>query len=79
MPVAEIIAIGTELLLGETQDTNTHFIAQNLRNAGIDLFRTTTIGDNIDRIASAIRESLSRADIIITPVVWVRRWMTPPG
>jgi len=66
MPVAEIIAIGTELLLGETQDTNTHFIAQNLRNAGIDLFRTTTIGDNIDRIASAIRESLSRADIIIT-------------
>lgn len=66
MPVAEIIAIGTELLLGETQDTNTHFIARKLRNAGIDLFRTTTIGDNLDRIAGAIQDSLSRADIIIT-------------
>lgn len=66
MPVAEIIAIGTELLLGETQDTNSHFIAKKLRGAGIDLYRTTTIGDNIDRIAGAIKESLGRADIIIT-------------
>jgi nicotinamide-nucleotide amidase len=66
MPIAEIIAIGTELLLGEIQDTNTHFIARKLRNAGIDLYRTLTIGDNIDRIASAIKESLTRADIIIT-------------
>lgn len=66
MPTAEIIAIGTELLLGETQDTNTNFIARKLRNVGIDLFRTTTIGDNIDRIAGAIQESLDRCDLIIT-------------
>jgi competence/damage-inducible protein CinA-like protein len=66
MPVAEIIAIGTELLLGETQDTNTHFIARKLRNAGIDLFRIMMIGDNIDRIAGAIQEALKRSDIIIT-------------
>jgi competence/damage-inducible protein CinA-like protein len=66
MPSAEIITIGTELLLGETVDTNTRFIARALRDKGIDLFRTSTIGDNPNRIAEIIREGLQRADIIIT-------------
>ncbi|NMB88382.1 MAG: competence/damage-inducible protein A, partial [Chloroflexi bacterium] len=66
MPAAEIIAIGTELLLGEIQDTNTQFLARTFRDAGIDLYRTTMIGDNAERIAQAIRESLTRCDIIIT-------------
>ncbi len=66
MPSAEIITIGTELLLGETVDTNTRHIARTLRSLGVDLYRTITIGDNVERIAEAIRESLSRADIIIT-------------
>ncbi|MFN2151783.1 MAG: molybdopterin-binding protein, partial [Anaerolineales bacterium] len=46
MPKAEIITIGTELLLGETTDTNTQYIARALRDEGIDLYRTSTIGDN---------------------------------
>jgi competence/damage-inducible protein CinA-like protein len=66
MPSAEIIAIGTELLLGEIVDTNSHYIARNLRDLGVDLFRTSTVGDNAQRIASLIRESLGRAEIIIT-------------
>jgi len=66
MPTAEIITIGTELLLGEIQDTNTRHIARMLRNAGIDLFRTTTIGDNLDRIASVVKEALERSNIILT-------------
>lgn len=66
MTTAEIITIGTELLLGEIQDKNTAFIAKQLRKLGIDLFRVTTIGDNTLRIADTIRESLSRADIVIT-------------
>ncbi len=66
MPVAEIIAIGTELLLGEIQDTNTKYLARVLRDAGIDLYRSTIIGDNAERIARAIQESLTRADIVIT-------------
>lgn len=66
MPVGEIIAIGTELLLGEIQDTNTSYIARAFRDAGIDLYRTMIVGDNIDRIAQAIREALARADIVIT-------------
>ncbi len=40
MPAGEIIAIGTELLLGEVQDTNTVYIARRFRDAGIDLYRT---------------------------------------
>jgi nicotinamide-nucleotide amidase len=66
MPVAEIIAIGTELLLGELQDTNTTYLARALREVGIDLYRTTIIGDNAERIAQAIRESMDRADVILT-------------
>ncbi len=66
MPSAEIITIGTEILLGEIVDTNTRFIALALRDLGLDLFRTVTIGDNIERIASAIRESMQRSEVIIT-------------
>lgn len=66
MPNAEIITIGTELLLGEIQDTNTRFLARSLRDAGIDLYRTTMVGDNIQRIAQVIQEASDRTDIIIT-------------
>ena len=63
---AEILAIGTELLLGEIIDTNTRAIARALREIGIDLFRTMTVGDNIVRIADALQDSFRRADVIIT-------------
>jgi molybdenum cofactor synthesis domain-containing protein len=66
MPTAEIIAIGTELLLGETADSNTRFIARVLRGLGVDLFRAQIVGDNTARIAEAVREALARADIVIT-------------
>lgn len=66
MASAELIAIGTELLLGEIQDTNTRYLTRQLRQLGIDLFRTTMIGDNPLRIAEVMRESLTRCDIVIT-------------
>jgi nicotinamide-nucleotide amidase len=66
MTSAEIITIGTEILLGEIVDTNTRYLAKNLRALGVDLYRTITIGDNEDRIASAIQHSMERADIVIT-------------
>lgn len=66
MPSAEIITIGTEILLGEIVDTNTRFLARALRGLGVDLFRTVTIGDNAQRIAEAIQESMHRADIVLT-------------
>jgi competence/damage-inducible protein CinA-like protein len=66
MPSIEIIAIGTELLLGEIQDTNTQYLARAVRDAGIDLYRATLIGDNAHRIAEAIRDATKRSDIVIT-------------
>lgn len=66
MPNAEIITIGTEILLGEILDTNAQYLARSLRDHGIDLFRTTSVGDNPERIARAIQEGLSRSTIIIT-------------
>jgi len=66
MPSAEILTIGTEILLGEIVDTNTRYIAHLLRGLGVDLYRTSTIGDNVERIAEAICHALTRADIIIT-------------
>ena len=66
MPSSEIITIGTEILLGEIVDTNTRYIARTLRDLGVDIYRTITIGDNAERIAATIRESMKRAEIIIT-------------
>lgn len=65
MPAAEILTIGTELLLGEIVDTNTQYLARQLRDAGIDLFYTTTVGDNEGRIAEAVRHALSRSQILL--------------
>ncbi len=66
MPSAEIITIGTEILLGEIVDTNARYLARALRDAGIDLYRKTTVGDNVQRIAQAIREALENNEIVIT-------------
>jgi len=62
----EILTIGTELLLGQIVDTNASWIAQRLAEAGIDLFYKTTVGDNAARIEAALRQALSRAEVIIT-------------
>ncbi len=63
---AEIISIGTELLLGEIVDTNAAWLAQQLAAAGVDVFFRTTVGDNVGRIAEAVSLALGRADIVIT-------------
>ncbi|NDJ75047.1 MAG: CinA family nicotinamide mononucleotide deamidase-related protein [Chloroflexi bacterium] len=63
---AEVITIGTELLLGEIVDTNSSYIARQLRDIGVSIYYLTTVGDNRARIADAIRLSLSRADVVIT-------------
>jgi len=66
MPSAEIITIGTEILLGEIVDTNSAWLARKLRDLNVDVFRTATVGDNAARIAEILRETMTRADIIIT-------------
>lgn len=66
MPSAEIITIGTELLLGEVVDTNSAFLARKLRDIGVDVYRTSTVGDNPTRISEIIKETIARTPIVIT-------------
>ena len=63
---AEIIATGTEILLGEIVDTNTSFLASELALLGIDIHFTSSIGDNFDRFSDVLRQAWQRSDIIIT-------------
>jgi competence/damage-inducible protein CinA-like protein len=63
---AEIVSVGTELLLGQIVDTHAPTMARLLAECGIGCTRRTTIGDNWDRLVGALRESLSRADLVIT-------------
>jgi competence/damage-inducible protein CinA-like protein len=63
---AEIVTIGTELLLGETLDTNSAHIARALREIGLDLYYQTTVGDNKERAAAVITAALDRAEVVIT-------------
>ena len=65
-PNAEIVAIGTEILLGEITDTNSVYLARQLRDVGVNVFFMTTVGDNLHRIADAISAALDRADVVIT-------------
>ncbi|HPU98140.1 MAG TPA: CinA family nicotinamide mononucleotide deamidase-related protein [Candidatus Hydrogenedentes bacterium] len=64
-PVAEIIMIGSELLLGELQDTNATYLAQTLAEQGIPLLWKTTVGDNLERITEALRNALERSAIVL--------------
>lgn len=66
MPSVEILAVGTELLLGQLVDTNTPYIASSLAAAGLDVYATHTAGDNRERIADAMRAALQRASGVIT-------------
>ena len=62
---AELLTIGTELLLGQIVDTNAAWMAQRLAEAGIDVFYKTTVGDNWGRIEAAMRLAMSRADVVL--------------
>ena len=62
----ELITIGDELLLGFTLDTNAAHIARTLAEAGVEVVRRTTVGDEADVIASAVREALERTGAVIT-------------
>lgn len=62
---AEIIAVGTELLVGDIVNTNARFLSQRLFSLGIDMYYQTVVGDNRSRLTEAIRLAFSRADLVI--------------
>jgi len=63
---AEIISIGTEILLGHIVNTNAAYLSQRLAECGVDVFYHTTVGDNPARLSSALKQALGRSDIVIT-------------
>ncbi len=63
---AEIVAVGTELLLGQIVDTNSAHIAQQLTTVGLDLHFKTNVGDNLERIKATLKNALDRSDFVIT-------------
>lgn len=62
---AEILSVGTELLLGQIVDTNANYLAQSLPGLGIDLYFISQIGDNLGRLTEAIQRALGRSDLIV--------------
>jgi nicotinamide-nucleotide amidase len=66
MANAEIVSIGSELLLGQIVDTNAAWMAQRLTDAGINMFYKSIVGDNPGRMREVIGQALERSDVVIT-------------
>lgn len=64
--IAEIVAVGTELLMGQVLNTDTQYIARRLSELGVTLHRQVVVGDNPARIREAIHTAIGRADVVIT-------------
>src|SRR5437588_253986 len=63
---AEIVSIGTELLLGTITDTNASYLAQRLAGLGINCYYVSQVGDNLDRLVETLRRAWARSDLIVT-------------
>jgi nicotinamide-nucleotide amidase len=63
---AEIVSVGTELLLGQIVDTHAAHMARILADCGIGCTRRATVGDNMDRLVSMLKDALERADLVVT-------------
>jgi nicotinamide-nucleotide amidase len=61
----EVVAVGTELLLGQVVDTNSAWIGEKLAEAGIDSHFQVKVGDNLERIVLALRTALARSDAVV--------------
>ncbi|MBR3765226.1 MAG: competence/damage-inducible protein A [Clostridia bacterium] len=64
--IAEILCIGTELLMGQTLNTNAQFIARRLSALGVSQYHQCVVGDNEERLEAALRQAIARADVVIT-------------
>ncbi|HXV18638.1 MAG TPA: molybdopterin-binding protein, partial [Candidatus Omnitrophota bacterium] len=63
---AEILSVGTEILVGSILNTNCRFLSAKLAENAIDVYRHTSVGDNTERLKAAFAEALDRADLVIT-------------
>ena len=63
--IAEIICVGTELLMGQIVNTNAQFMAEKLAPLGVDLYRQQVVGDNPQRLTEAVLTALDRSDVVL--------------
>ena len=63
--IAELISVGTELLLGNIVNTNAAFLSEECAKLGLSVYYQTTVGDNRERMTEVIRTALSRADVVV--------------
>jgi nicotinamide-nucleotide amidase len=63
--IAEVVSIGTELLLGQIVDTDAPYLAQQLSALGINVYFRATVGDNLHRAVAAVRQAVDRSDLVI--------------
>ncbi|HZK26539.1 MAG TPA: molybdopterin-binding protein, partial [Thermoclostridium sp.] len=63
---AEILAVGTELLMGQIANTDAQYISTRLAELGINLYFHTVVGDNAERLEETLKRALERSDIVIT-------------
>ena len=63
---AEVVSVGTELLLGQIVDTNAAYLAKTLSEYGVTIYRRSTVGDNMERLVAALTSALENADLVFT-------------
>ena len=63
---AEVVSVGTELLLGQIVDTNAAYLAKALSAVGVSVYRRSTVGDNMDRLVAALTTAFADNDIVVT-------------
>ena len=64
--VAEILAVGTELLMGQIVNTNAQYLTKRLNDVGVNVYYHSVVGDNPIRLKECLRLALSRSDVVIT-------------
>lgn len=64
--IAELISVGTELLLGDILNTNVQFLSRRLADFGIDVYHTSVVGDNAGRLRESLERALERSNLVIT-------------
>lgn len=63
---AEILCVGTELLLGDIVNTNAQYLSRRLADLGISVYHQSVVGDNVERLKKELEDAFSRADLVIT-------------
>lgn len=63
--IAEVVSIGTELLLGQIVDTDAVYLAQQLSALGVSVYHRATVGDNLERAVATVKQAVSRADLVL--------------